>query len=87
MENNSILSRRDFIKAVSTAGAGLVLGFHLTAQRKNELYAAEAGSFSPNAWLRIDPDDRITVAVFRSEMGQGVRTSIPMIIAEELEAD
>ncbi len=87
MQNTSTLSRRDFIKVVSTAGAGLVLGFHLPSQHKNEASAAEAGSFSPNAWLRIDPDDRITIAVFRSEMGQGVRTSIPMIIAEELEAD
>lgn len=87
MKTTSALSRRDFIKVVSTAGAGLVLGFHLPLQRKNEAFAAEADSFSPNAWLRIDPDDSITVAVFRSEMGQGVRTSIPMIIAEELEAD
>ncbi|MGH7492299.1 MAG: molybdopterin cofactor-binding domain-containing protein [bacterium] len=87
MENTSTFSRRDFIKTVSTAGAGLVLGFHLTTQRKNEVFAAEVESFSPNAWLRLDADDSITIAVFRSEMGQGVRTSIPMIIAEELEAD
>jgi isoquinoline 1-oxidoreductase beta subunit len=87
MENISTFSRRDFIKVVSSAGAGLVLGFHLTTQRQNELCAAEVESFSPNAWLRLDADDSITIAVFRSEMGQGVRTSIPMIIAEELEAD
>src|SRR5207245_2979061 len=44
-------------------------------------------SFSPNAYLRIAPDNRITVVVARSEMGQGVRTALPMILAEELEAD
>ena len=87
MNNTSTLSRRGFIKVVSTAGAGLVLGFHLPIQRKNEAFTAEVDSFSPNAWLRIDPDDSITIMVFRSEMGQGVRTSIPMIVAEELEAD
>jgi len=87
MNSTSTLSRRGFIKVVSTAGAGLVLGFHIPIQRKNEAFTAEVDSFSPNAWLRIDPDDSITVMVFRSEMGQGVRTSIPMIVAEELEAD
>ena len=44
-------------------------------------------AFSPNAYLRITPDNKVTIVVARSEMGQGVRTSLPMILAEELEAD
>ncbi len=48
---------------------------------------AAAEPFAPNAFLRIGPDGIITVTVHRSEMGQGVRTALPMIVAEELEAD
>ena len=44
-------------------------------------------TFAPNAYLKITPDGKITIVVARSEMGQGVRTSLPMILAEELEAD
>jgi isoquinoline 1-oxidoreductase beta subunit len=78
----SPLSRREFIAAGAAAGAGLVIGFYLPhgSGSHNE-------SFSPNAYLRITPDDKVTIVVARSEMGQGVRTALPMILAEELEAD
>ena len=46
-----------------------------------------AGIFRPNVWLRITPDDIVTVLAGKSQMGQGVSTSLPMILAEELEAD
>jgi len=78
----SPLSRRDFVGAGIAAGAGLVIGFYLPhggGSRKE--------SFSPNAYLRITPDNKVTIVVARSEMGQGVRTALPMILAEELEAD
>jgi isoquinoline 1-oxidoreductase beta subunit len=78
----SPLSRREFVAAGVAAGAGLVVGFYLPhAGRGGE------GIFSPNAYLRITPDNKITIVVARSEMGQGVRTALPMILAEELEAD
>src|SRR2546430_9931531 len=48
---------------------------------------AAPGQFAPNAWLRIGTDDSVLVMVDRSEMGQGVATSLPMLLAEELEAD
>jgi isoquinoline 1-oxidoreductase subunit beta len=78
----SPLSRREFVGAGIAAGAGLVIGFYLPHgdRSKHE-------SFSPNAYLRITPDNKITIVVARSEMGQGVRTALPMILAEELEAD
>ena len=78
----SPLSRREFVIAGAAAGAGLVIGFYLPHGHsdKDEV-------FSPNAYLKIAPDGKITVVVARSEMGQGVRTSLPMILAEELEAD
>ena len=79
----SPLSRRDFLTAGVAAGTGLVIGFYLPHGN-----SSGAGSvFAPNAYLKITPDGKITIVVARSEMGQGVRTSLPMILAEELEAD
>ncbi len=78
----SPLSRREFVGAGVAAGAGLVIGFYLPHKG-----ASEKESFSPNAYLRIAPDNKVTIVVARSEMGQGVRTALPMILAEELEAD
>ncbi len=78
----SPLSRREFVSAGVAAGAGLVIGFYLPHGA-----SSEKESFSPNAYLRITPDNKVTIVVARSEMGQGVRTALPMILAEELEAD
>ncbi|MGD0990285.1 MAG: xanthine dehydrogenase family protein molybdopterin-binding subunit [Candidatus Sulfotelmatobacter sp.] len=78
----SPLSRREFVAAGVAAGAGLVIGFYLPHGEK-----VGQESFSPNAYLRITPDNKVTIVVARSEMGQGVRTALPMILAEELEAD
>jgi CO/xanthine dehydrogenase Mo-binding subunit len=77
----SPLSRREFVGAGIAAGAGLVIGFYLPHRNQSRK------EFSPNAYLRITPDNKVTVVVARSEMGQGVRTALPMILAEELEAD
>src|SRR6202142_2151304 len=77
----SPLSRREFLTVGAAAGAGLVIGFYLPHGRSRDTV------FAPNAFLKITPDDKITVVVARSEMGQGVHTSLPMILAEELEAD
>jgi isoquinoline 1-oxidoreductase beta subunit len=78
----SPLSRREFVAAAVAGGAGLVVGFYLPhGERKSK------DAFSPNAYLRITPDNKVTIVVARSEMGQGVRTALPMILAEELEAD
>src|SRR5271156_4911558 len=78
----SPLSGREFVAAGVAAGAGLVGGFYLphAGRRGKEI-------FSPNAYLRITPDNKVTIVCARSEMGQGVRTALPMILAEELEAD
>jgi len=78
----SPLSRRSFVGAGVAGAAGLVIGFYLPHRG-----ASEKDLFSPNAYLRITPENKITIVVPRSEMGQGVRTALPMILAEELEAD
>src|SRR6266850_939053 len=79
------INRREFLEAAGVAGAGLVIGFHLPATGRGR--AAAAAPFAPNAWLRIGADESVLVVVDRSEMGQGVTTSLPMLLAEELEAD
>jgi len=78
----SPLSRREFVAVGAAAGAGFVVGFYLPHGRR-----AGKEVFSPNAYLRITPDNKVIIVVARSEMGQGVRTALPMILAEELEAD
>ena len=82
------MSRRSFIKAGTLATGGLVLGFFLPGANKIA-QAADAPKpvFAPNAFLRIAPDNTVTVMVNRLEFGQGVHTALPMLIAEELDAD
>jgi isoquinoline 1-oxidoreductase beta subunit len=82
------LSRRSFIKRGVGFGGGLLLGFYLGGTtRLLRVSPSPAAVFAPNAFLRIGADDVVTVIVGRSEMGQGVFTSLPMIIAEELDAN
>ncbi len=75
-------TRRDFLAGT---GAALVMGF--TLPQAGRALADGPASFTPNAWLRITPDNRITVVCGSSEMGQGVLTAIPQLLAEELDAD
>jgi isoquinoline 1-oxidoreductase beta subunit len=77
------MERRDFLQTAGTMGAGLVIGFRVPSRRDQQT----TGPFAPNAWLRIGADDSVRVFVDRSEMGQGVATALPMLLAEELEAD
>ena len=79
--------RRRLLKVGVAAGGGLLIGFHLPLASRAGAAEAADSEFVPNAWIRIDPDDRVTLRVASSEMGQGVYTSIPMLLAEELEAD
>jgi len=78
----SPLNRREFVVAGVAAGGGLVLGFYLPHGANSD-----QPTFSPNAYVRVTPENKITIVVARSEMGQGIRTALPMILAEELEAD
>ncbi len=81
------LSRREFCKTGALLGGGLVLGFNLPGGRGLAEAADPAKTFAPNAFIRITPDELVTIIVNKSEMGQGVYTSLPMLIAEELETD
>src|SRR5438105_2607658 len=85
MSTLSKVSRREFLETTAAAGAGLVIGFHLPAGGR--VATPPAAPFAPNAWLRISPDNSVLIVVDRSEMGQGVATALPMLVAEELDAD
>ena len=77
------LSRRELLQTGALAGGGLLLGVYVP-----ELAAADAkNSFAPNAFVRIGSDELVTVIVNHTEMGQGPFTTVPMLVAEELEAD
>ena len=73
------VSRRDFVKISSVATAGLVLGVRLDAQTR--------GRYEFGPLIEIGSNGDVTIWVAKSDMGQGVRTALPMIVAEELDAD
>ena len=99
--NETRLNRRDFLKVIGTAGASLVIGIYLAGcDQKDEPEFQEGPSdsqatayaelpsdsyFTPNIYLTIDRTNRLTVTAFRSEMGQGIRTALAMMIADELD--
>jgi isoquinoline 1-oxidoreductase subunit beta len=81
-------SRREFLKTGALVTGGLVIAFTLPgAKRFARAERAPAGPFMPNAFLRVGSDDSVTVLIAHSEMGQGVWTTLPMLVAEELDAD
>jgi isoquinoline 1-oxidoreductase beta subunit len=85
---NQLVDRRTFLKVSAVAGGGLMVGGYLYELHNAEgSGAAAAGLFEPNVWLRIAPDDTVTIMLSQLEMGQGVMTSMPMLVAEELDAD
>jgi isoquinoline 1-oxidoreductase subunit beta len=80
------LSRRNFLQIGAAMGGGLMLGLRLPFSN-GEAGAAAADGFAPNAFIRIGTDGQIVLTMPYVEMGQGTYTSIPMLIAEELEVD
>ena len=85
------LNRRKFIVASASAAGGLMLAFRIPGARADammeEPWKAGEGGQEVNAWLVIDPDDTVTIRVGQSEMGEGVFTAMPMLVAEELQCD
>ena len=79
------ISRRFVLTTAVAAGGGLALGFHLPGAIGRA--EAAAGPAEVNAWVVIQPDDGVVIRVARSEMGQGITTSLPMLVAEELQCD
>ena len=89
MATTSVVNRRDFLKTGAAGGVALVVGFHLApgafADQAEEQEKKPANPL--DAWVRITPDNQVTLILGKSEMGQSVMTSLPMILAEELCVD
>jgi len=99
--NETKLNRRDFLKVIGTAGASLVIGVYLGGcgnESETEIQEGPSSSqatayadmptdtyFTPNIYLTIDNTNKLTVTAFRSEMGQGIRTALAMLVADELD--
>jgi isoquinoline 1-oxidoreductase beta subunit len=87
------VTRREFMKISTALGGGLLIGIQLGSSARSAVAASAASgaaadtAFSPNVWLTITPDDVVSIRVASAEMGQGVMTALPMLIAEELDAD
>jgi isoquinoline 1-oxidoreductase beta subunit len=88
-ESEQLLSRRSFLRVSAVAGGGILVSLYLdfpaSAQEGNP--ARPAKNYPPDAFVQIKPDGKIVITVNRLEFGQGVQTSLPMILADEMDAD
>ncbi len=83
MSSGGDMHRRSFLIAAAAAGGGLALGVSVPGGAQS----AQGGAAEINCWVLIAPDDTVTIRVARAEMGQGILTSLAMLVAEELECD
>src|SRR4051794_15180741 len=84
--------RRTFLRVSATAAGGLLAALHLDLPLEAQEAAAPAAApparvYPPDAFVQIDPDGTVLITVNRLEFGQGVQTSLPMLLADELDAD
>ncbi|MFM8486846.1 MAG: molybdopterin cofactor-binding domain-containing protein, partial [Bacteroidota bacterium] len=86
--HNQSFDRRSFIKVSAVAGGGILVGVNWLADQLRATADRElVEPVSMNAYIQIAPDGTITIASPNPEVGQGVKTAMPMIVAEELDAD
>lgn len=79
------VTRRQFVTVLAAAGGGLLLGYRIEREPRAAAMAATPATFAPNAFIRIAADGSVTMVMPQVEMGQGTYTSMPMLLAEELE--
>ncbi len=86
---SSIVTRRAFLKTSATTSASLLFPFYFSGASRKPNISDPIGAvaFSPNAWLELDSDGSVKIWCGKSEVGQGVRTALPMLVAEELCCD
>src|SRR5882757_10898968 len=87
MTTSLSLDRRVFLKTGAAAGTGLLIGFHLPAFASSAEDQEKKNPNPLNAWVHITPDNHVSLILGKSEMGQGIMTALPMILAEELSLD
>src|SRR5215831_12799323 len=89
LQNDLHLNRRSFLRASTAAAGGLLVSLYLDlpslAQEGNQTPPAKV--YPPDAFVHVRPDGKITITVNRLEFGQGVQTALPMILADEMDAD
>jgi isoquinoline 1-oxidoreductase beta subunit len=85
-ETITVVSRRSFLEGVFSAGA-LVLGATMLPLKTIAATGDDAATWQPSVYLGLEPDGRVIIIAHRSEMGTGIRTALPMVVADELEAD
>src|SRR5260370_1404510 len=86
--NELLLGRRSFIRASATVAGGMLISLHLDLPLTAEEAAqTKSQTYPPDAFVHITPDGKIIIQVNRLEFGQGVHTSLPLILADELDAD
>src|SRR5258708_18692442 len=86
----SAMDRRSFIKVSALAGGGLLVGTYLrlgASSARAQSVSGSAANFAPNAFISISPSGAVSLIAPNTEMGQGAKTALPMIIAEELDVD
>ncbi|MCI2230089.1 molybdopterin-dependent oxidoreductase [Polaribacter sp. MSW13] len=87
MSNIQQINRRDFVKLFGLTSTGIILGCNISSDRKKFIPTSEKDTFSPNLFVQIEKNGDVTLIASRSEMGQGIKTSLASAIADELEAD
>src|ERR1700719_4544655 len=90
MSASAVVGRREFIRTGAAIGGGLLVSLHAPLAGEASaalLLAAEEKDFALHAFVRIGTDESVTVISAHSEMGQGIYTSLPMLLNEELQAD
>ena len=87
MENLNKTTRRQFIKVAGLSGSGLFLASFVPLQNIFANPGEDPKIFAPSVYLKIDSNGIVTIIFHRSELGQGVKTALPMLVAEELEVD
>src|SRR5438874_2171673 len=86
-ENDSHVSRRSFLRASSVAAGGLLVSLYLDLPTLAQEGAPPAKVYPPEAFVHVKSDGKILITVNRLEFGQGVQTSLPMVLADEMDAD
>src|SRR3954465_15459899 len=87
IKTDKTMERREFLRASAVFGGGLLLASYAEPLAALETWTPAAGEFAPNAFIRMTPDGIVTIIGKNPEIGQGMKTTLPMLIAEELDVD
>jgi isoquinoline 1-oxidoreductase beta subunit len=82
-----LATRRSFLKVTALAGGGILLGAYVDPLTEVLAQNSDSTSFMPNVFIRVSRDNTITIMAKNPEIGQGIKTMLPMLIAEEFEVD